>query len=649
MLAGGFGRVESASSRMANANTAIIGVSAAAAYGLVNLGKSALYAAGQQSRVLVGFETILKSKKAADELQKQVLAFDIKSPFNYIESAQGAQMLLASGMNAKKLMETMYGVGNATVAAGGGTEKFNRALAVMAKISSSGTLTKVRMNQFAAAGIPAQEILKKQLGLTGEQMANIGKLHLKADVVIDALNKGFSEEFKGGLEKAANTYLGALDTLAGTKGKLLMNIGHAIEADAVGSLKWVTHLTEATAELVSHNPGLTRLAFGFTAIAALSGGIYGTVRAIQMATLARKALQIAVEKDTVAEQAKTIVATEEAAAIAASGNAATGTAGKLGMLSRLKMFGAGAGGLGGQAIFQGGSRVAASSAFGGGSGLTGVLGSAGAGFGGPITYAGAGMSLGLGAVAGVSASNNMQAAGYTQGQSYMYGAATGIGAAGAAMFLPGGAVAVVIGEAAAYGINELYNKPMEAAAEKGTGAEGDLLARQNAASKGVSIGENGARQKLAAVYDELAANAKDAGDELQALSYTTQAANQRTQAAKDAADPARQAARARAAAGRAMAASGETEQSQLAKDGAEQQRKIEAMNLSYVKYDNGTISGGRRNTNINNGIVDPRAGAVKSNRDGSRSVTLHLPESRGDAHARKANYNTRTPSPNYAN
>lgn len=645
-LSGSFGRAESAAARAGRWNTALIGGSAAAAYGLMNLGKSALYAAGQQSRVLVGFETILKSKKAAAALQDEVLAFDIKSPFNYLESAQGAQMLLASGMNAKKLMETMYGVGNATVAAGGGTEKFNRALAVMAKIQSSGTLTKVRMNQFASAGIPAQAILKKQLGLTDEDMANIGQLHLKADVVIDALNTGFSEEFKGGLEKAAKSYIGSLETLEGTKGKLLMNIGHAIEADATRAVRGIIGLTEAVDGLVQRNPGLTRAAFAFGAVASVSGMIFGVVRALKMASMAHTLLARAVAVDTGAEATKTVVAGREAAAIAASGNAAAGAAAKVGLLSRANL-------LFRSPLALGGSSFATSAAFGGGRGALGALGSAGAQGGarsmGLVTTGGAALSLALGAGAGYQASGNMKAAGYSAAESNLYGTATGIGAAAVSMFVPGGAVFVAMGIAASGLANKILNEPMEKRALEGSGLDAKTEATQRDKTP----------DQRAADYDALAQKKLMEASRLQTRNVPFGYDSGRIHDLHQEAIIAHAEANVQRRVGRQI------ERNKLDWRRPEYQEEQRAQSLAWQEANRERITAmqqkNRRSLEAGGavyptGIISNQrvaSGQTRQGRDGARSVSvtitgdLNIPSGDGEAVKRRMDYNTRTPSPSF--
>src|SRR6476660_2018014 len=114
--------------------------------------KQSLEAYGQVQRVEAGFLTVLRDAQAAQKLSKDIREFDVRTPFSYLETARASQMLLAAGFR-QDLVPTMYAVGNAVIAAGKGTDTFTRALAIMSKIKVSGTLTGVRVNQFAAAGI----------------------------------------------------------------------------------------------------------------------------------------------------------------------------------------------------------------------------------------------------------------------------------------------------------------------------------------------------------------------------------------------------------------------------------------------------------------------------------------------------------------
>lgn len=412
--------------------TGMIGVRAAA-IGAVGLGvvasitRSSLQAAGEVQRVETGFMTVLKDANKVKELSKEVRDFDVKTPFSYLETAKATQMLLAAGYRGKELIGTMYAVGNATVAAGKGTDVFVRALSIMSKIKTSGTLTAVRVNQFASAGINIKDILKKQLGLNDDQMMNIGKLHLKADIVIPALIKGLNEKFKGGIEAGAKTYLGSLEVLQGSKDKLYASIGKTIAPEATAFIHAMTGMIDKVSQFVSYHPRITKTILALTAIGSL-GALANGARIIYGVVKAKKALTVATVIDTDAEKAKAEVATSEALAIQGTGLAATTTAGKMGILARTLSFFKNP--LFSTAFLAKGLQVPA---------LRPFLMQAS-----KVTFGGAVAASLLGALAGVGAANDMKDLGHSNAASNTYGVGVGAAAAVAAMFLPGAAVPIAL-------------------------------------------------------------------------------------------------------------------------------------------------------------------------------------------------------------
>lgn len=86
--------------------------------------------------------------------------------------------------------------------------------------------------------------------------------------------------------------------------------------------------------------------------------------------------------------------------------------------------------------------------------------------GAPVTAGAAALGGALGIGAGIGARNDMRDLGYSDGQSNAYGAATGISAALVSMFVPGGAIAVGIGE----GIRLMLNNSTAKLDDTATGA-----------------------------------------------------------------------------------------------------------------------------------------------------------------------------------
>ncbi|BAH06762.1 hypothetical protein CKR_1711 [Clostridium kluyveri NBRC 12016] len=70
--------------------------------------------------------------------------------------------------------------------------------------------------QLTEAGVPAAKILQEQLGLTAEQVGEIGKQGLESDKAIKALLTGMNQRFGGMMQNQAKTALGLMSTLKDT-------------------------------------------------------------------------------------------------------------------------------------------------------------------------------------------------------------------------------------------------------------------------------------------------------------------------------------------------------------------------------------------------------------------------------------------------
>lgn len=488
----------------------------AAAIGATGLGiittivRKSLQAAGEVQRVETGYLTVLRNSRQALELSRQVRTFDVKTPFSYLETAKASQMLLAAGFR-QDLIPTMYAIGNATIAAGKGTDTFIRALAVMAKIKTAGILTSVRVHQFAAAGINIKEILRKELGLTDEQMINVGRLKLKADVVIPALIRGLNDQFKGGIEMGAKSYLGKIETLKGSIDKLFASTGKVFMPDASNALSKIIALTGALDNFVSVHPRLTKMLFTIGAVGSTALALKGAAEAFGMASMAKKALTIATEKDTVAEAKKAIVAGVESKAVGGVGKTAATTATAVENLATttnrssrslrtiiqdMKIWWnsplatGGASTLGGAAAgrYKKSPRGWVDT-------VTGALvdknvvdqntmaleaGAANQGVRGWMMRtpkSSVATSVAIGAAAGYGAYDDYSKMGDPNAE--VKGATLGIVAAIASMFLPGAAIPIAIATGFRYVFNELVNVPMEREAEQGvTDENGNLISEK---------------------------------------------------------------------------------------------------------------------------------------------------------------------------
>ncbi len=429
---------------------------AAGGVGLAVLGKftseSIKAAAGVQS-TKVAFNTLLGDAGKANSLYADVQKFSLLSPFNNADTAKAAVGLLATGRAADKIIPDLHAVGNAVASVGGDDAKFQGVLAIINKLRLRSKASSVQLNQLALRGINPFKILQDELGLTADQVANIGKQGIKGSEVADALLRGFEKIGDGkAMENLNKTFGGQVSQFEDAKDQLLAASGEIILPDATAALTQLNKFVVGLKDFTKAHQTASKVALyggGLLSAAAVGGG---AIKTLKLAKLARQALEKAVKSDTAAEKIKTGVAGAEGDAINYSATAAARAAGEK---AELEM------------ATEGATSAAASEAkqlslLGKAQGLLkgGTLGELGAG---GLAVAGA-----LGVGAGVQANGNMQALGYSQGQSEAYGAVTGIGAAAAAAWLPGGAVAVAVGEGLGFLVNKLYNEPAEAAAEAGS-------------------------------------------------------------------------------------------------------------------------------------------------------------------------------------
>jgi tape measure domain-containing protein len=135
------------------------------------------------------------------------------TPFQFSDVTAAARRFLAFGYTLKDTNKDLNIIGDTVAAFGGGSDNIQRMVLVFGQIQASGRLLGQDMLQLEQQGIPAVQILQKQLGLTGKQLSRIGDLAIPASVGIPALMRGMDEMFHGASARQAKTLAGQLSTL----------------------------------------------------------------------------------------------------------------------------------------------------------------------------------------------------------------------------------------------------------------------------------------------------------------------------------------------------------------------------------------------------------------------------------------------------
>ncbi len=235
------------------AKTLAVGVVAvgAAASGV---GFKAVQLAAKMEQTEVAFTTLLGSGQKAEKMLKELQDFSATTPFQFPGLADSARLLITMGFNAEQAVPAMRTVADAVAAAGGGQAELLGVSRALGQIQAKGKVSAEELMQLAERGIPAQKILQAELGLTGEQVADIGNQGITATEGIEALLRGLSEKFDGAADDQARTVSGMWSTVKDNVTLTLIPLGKIIidtfnlKPAMQNAIGW---LTELRVELVS--------------------------------------------------------------------------------------------------------------------------------------------------------------------------------------------------------------------------------------------------------------------------------------------------------------------------------------------------------------------------------------------------------------
>lgn len=176
--------------------------------GVMNLAKQAEVATRS-------FAVLLKNQEQAVALVEHLKQFAAETNFSFETASNAARQLLAYGFQLSELDSMMRTIGD-TAAAMGNTEAFDKVARALGQVRTKGKLATQEILQLTEAGIPAYEILEEKLGLTKDQLSDIGRAGISADVAIKALTAGMQERFGGSMALMADTVDGYLNNIVET-------------------------------------------------------------------------------------------------------------------------------------------------------------------------------------------------------------------------------------------------------------------------------------------------------------------------------------------------------------------------------------------------------------------------------------------------
>lgn len=238
---------------------------------------------GEFQKLEIAFETMLQSKEKANALMAQLVDTAAKTPFDLQGVAGGAKQLLAYGIEAGKVNETLLKLGD--IAAGLSLPLGDLVYLYGTTVTQGRVYTR-DMIQFMGRGIPLADELAKQFGVTKDKVSELvsaGKVGAEEFTkAIDSMAKG---KFNNLMEKQSQSLTGQLSNLQDSIAVMLNEIGKSAEGVLSGSIS-------AVSTLVENYKILGQVLMGIVAT-------YGTYRAALLIANATQAIHILGLKDAI--------------------------------------------------------------------------------------------------------------------------------------------------------------------------------------------------------------------------------------------------------------------------------------------------------------------------------------------------------------
>jgi hypothetical protein len=142
----------------------------------------------------ISLNTVFGGIKQGDKAFEQVISFAKTTPFQIEDVTKAFIRLKSAGLEPN--IEMLKTFGDAASIAGNATEAF-AALVKIASKATGGGLGLEELEQLETQGIAVYPILRKELGLTRDKIADFGKSTAGAALIIKALQKGLKETTGG--------------------------------------------------------------------------------------------------------------------------------------------------------------------------------------------------------------------------------------------------------------------------------------------------------------------------------------------------------------------------------------------------------------------------------------------------------------------
>ena len=210
--------------RMKSAATAFAG-----AFSVQQLASKVTQVRGEFQQLEIAFTTMLGSASKANELMEQLIKTAATTPFDLQGIAQGAKQLLAYGIQADQVNDTLVRLGDI---AAGLSIPLGDLVYLYGTTMVQGRMFTQDLRQFQGRGVPIAEELAKQFGVAKEK---VGELVAAGKVGAEEFNKAIMSmtseggKFGGLMEAQSRTITGQLSNLEDNFEQMFNEIGKSSE------------------------------------------------------------------------------------------------------------------------------------------------------------------------------------------------------------------------------------------------------------------------------------------------------------------------------------------------------------------------------------------------------------------------------------
>lgn len=204
---------------------------------------------GEFQKLEISFKTMLGSEEKAARLMDQLVKTAATTPFSMGDIAKSAKQLLAYGLEAEKVNDTLIRLGDI---AAGLSIPINDLAYLYGTTMVQGRLYTQDLNQFLGRGIPLMAELAKQFGVAESEVKKLveeGKVGFPQvqQAIVNLTSEG--SKFGGLMEAQSNTIAGQISNIEDQIEQMFNEIGKSSEGVISGALSLTSEVIEHWEEI----------------------------------------------------------------------------------------------------------------------------------------------------------------------------------------------------------------------------------------------------------------------------------------------------------------------------------------------------------------------------------------------------------------